>query len=558
MVVQRLGETLVSKKIITSQQLEEALAEANKSGAFLGTILAQKGFALEEAATQALSEELGFPYVDLEKYTLEPGVARLLYLDIAKKFLVLPIFKSANSITVAMANPADKSALEAIQKLLQLRVRPVVAAASKILKRIEAEYGGSAGIMPPGQEIPEIEILDTTDANAAAKVASLAPVVSIVDNLITRAVELNASDIHLEPQGQERFYCRYRLDGILHDMPQLPKKYEAAIISRVKIMANMDIAERRLPQDGRIEMKVGAKGIDLRISTFPTMHGENVVIRILDKSRALISLEGLGMMVEDLKLFEQVIRKPHGILLVTGPTGSGKSTTLYAALTRVNSADKNIMTLEDPIEYEIERVRQSQVNVRAGLTFANGLRSIVRQDPDVIMIGEIRDYETAEIAIHAALTGHLVYSTLHTNDAASSATRLIDMGVEPFLVSSALICVVAQRLVRVLCPQCKEAYQPEKEVLEQAKIEWKEPYQFFREKGCSACRDTGYAGRIGLFELFLPDDELKKMIDKKVSASQIRDTAISKGMSTLRDDGIRKLASGVTSLAEVLRVTLEN
>jgi len=554
MAAKRLGELLVTKKIITNEQLEDALAEQEKTGKFIGEIIVRKGYANEVQVAQGLGEQLGFAYVDLKNYNLEPGISKSLPQEAAEKYRCLPLFKSASVATVAMANPLDVNAVDEISKIMSIRIKPVFAAPSLIQERTIREYQKpELAIVPEGVTEEAGEFLEAD----SVKVASLAPVVSIVDNLIAKAVEIGASDIHLEPEEKD-FHCRYRIDGVLRDMPVLPKKYEAGVISRIKIISNMDIAERRLPQDGRLQTTVGGKVIDLRVSTFPTMHGENVVLRILDKSRALIKLEQLGMVAGTLKLFKEIIHKPHGIILVTGPTGSGKTTTLYAVLSEINSLEKNILTMEDPIEYEISRVRQSQVNVKAGVTFAAGLRSIVRQDPDIIMIGEIRDHETAEIAIHAALTGHLVFSTLHTNDAASAATRLIDMGIEPFLVSSSLICVAAQRLVRVLCPHCKEEYQPEKEVLAQLKITFNPKMKFFREKGCPKCRNTGYSGRLGIFEMFIPDDEIRALIDKKAQASEIRDAAIRKGMETLRQDGIRKLTEGITSLSELLRVTQQD
>ncbi|MBU1122625.1 MAG: ATPase, T2SS/T4P/T4SS family [Candidatus Omnitrophota bacterium] len=551
MAEMRLGELLVNKKLITSSQLNEALKQHHETGEFLGEILVRKGFASEEQVAQSLSEQLGFAYVDLENYNLEPQIIKSLPFDLAVKYQVLPLFKRGDVLTVAMFNPLDLGTIDEIQKLINQRIRPVFAVPSRISKRIEEEYRKTE-FMPILSEIEDIEITGLD----SARVASLAPVVSIVDNLISTAVEMRASDIHLEPQGPH-FYCRLRIDGILHDMPRLPKKYEAAIISRIKIMASMDIAEKRLPQDGRIQTHIDGKNVDLRISTFPTMYGENLVIRILDKTRLLFCLEDLGLSDGDLPVFEQIIHKPHGIILVTGPTGSGKSTTLYAALNKINAVEKNVITMEDPIEYEIKRARQSQVNVKAGLTFASGLRSIVRQDPDVIMIGEIRDRETAEIAIHAALTGHLVFSTLHTNDAASGITRLVDMGIEPFLVSSSVICIVAQRLVRVLCAQCKEQYKPDKEVLDELKIEKKASYKFYRQTGCRQCRDTGYSGRVGIFEILIPDDGVKKLIDKKGSSREIREYIVSEGATLLRQDGMDKLIKGITSLSEIFRVTQE-
>lgn len=549
----RIGELLVTKKLITSEQLDRALEEQRVTGRFLGEILVKKGLTNEEQVAQNLSEQLGFAYVDLAKYNLEPGIVKSLPLEIAKKYLSLPLFKTATTTTVAMANPLDVNAIDEIQRIMKVRIRPVFAQPSQLKMRIEEEYHRPEA---------ELSILDT-DMQALSEldpkqIASLTPVVNIVDNLMAKAIEMGASDIHLEPEAKEHFYCRFRIDGILHDIPALPKKYEAAIISRIKIMAGMDIAEKRLPQDGRLQTTTGNKNVDLRISTFPTMHGENLVIRILDKTRSLLQLEDLGIEGKDLSIFEQIIHKPHGIILITGPTGSGKSTTLYAILNKINSIEKNIITMEDPIEYEVERVRQSQVNVKAGLTFASGLRSIVRQDPDIIMVGEIRDRETAEIAIHAALTGHLVFSTLHTNDATSAATRLVDMGIEPFLVSSSLICIVAQRLVRLLCSHCKEPYSPQPEVLTKLKLAPDASLKFYREKGCQQCRDTGYSGRIGIFEMLIPDDELKKLIDKKASSSEIRNFAFSQRMmKTLREDGLSKLSRGITSLAELLRVTQE-
>ena len=559
MAVKRMGELLVTKKVITSAQLDEALVEQEKSGKFLGEILVKKGYGNEEQVTLALSEQLGFAYVDLSRYKLEPAVVKLLNEEIAKKYSALPIFKSAAAVTVALANPLDVKAIDEIQKAVKERLRLVFARPSQIREHIDREYHKeSFSALHQGQ----VRLADTEAVNLTGmdpvQIASLAPVISIVDNLIAKAVELGASDIHLEPE-REYFYCRFRMDGVLHDMPKLAKKYEAAIISRVKIMSNMDISEKRLPQDGRIQAVAVGRNVDLRISTFPTMYGENLVIRILDKTRSLIRLEDLGMPDATLKIFNAIIHKPHGIILVTGPTGSGKSTTLYAVMMKINSTEQNIVTMEDPIEYEIERVRQSQVNVKAGLTFAVGLRSLVRQDPDVIMIGEVRDHETAEIAIHAALTGHLVFSTLHTNDAPSAATRLIDMEIEPFLVSSALICVVAQRLLRVLCPRCKEAYSPTQELLDKLKVNSSVSgsVTFYREKGCQECRNTGYSGRMGIFEMLVPDDDIKRLIGKKASATEIRDAAIRKGMKTMYEDGIDKFLQGITGISEVLRVTHE-
>ncbi len=546
-----LAEVLISKNLITATQWQEAVAVEEKSGRSAFEILLDKGWLQETQLSQSLSELSGLAFVDLDKYASDEHLVRVFPRESAEKYCMLPIFESASSVTVAMANPLDEEALTEAQRLFTSRVRPVVATPTQLKDRIQMEYQKNSvpdfiAPAPPDVNAEESPLVETE------KVASLAPVIGLVDQLITKAVEMGASDIHIEPQAQ-RIACRYRVDGILQSMSPLPKEYDMAIISRIKIMANMDIAEKRLPQDGRLQTKAAGKAIDLRISSFPTLYGENLVLRILDRSRAMIKLEQLGMPPVFLDLFKGLIHLPHGMLLVTGPTGSGKTTTLYAGLNQINSLEKNIMTLEDPVEYEIERVRQSQVNVKAGLTFASGLRSIVRQDPDIIMIGEIRDFQTAEIAIHAALTGHLVLSTLHTNNAVSAAARLIDIGVEPFLISSALLGVLAQRLIRVLCPHCKQPYKPDPDLLE--KLELPLDTQFYQEKGCVKCRNSGFSGRLGIFELFVLNDEIKGMINRKLPAHEIAAAAVKGGMRTLRDDGIAKLVEGTTSLSEVLRVT---
>lgn len=564
--MKRIGQHLVNKGVVSQKQLDEAIREQETSGEFIGTILVNKGYATEEAVAKGLSEELGYAYMDLSKYSIEPEAIKLIPEDICSKYLAIPIYQSGSNLTVAMANPLDNDAIEEIRKVSGLQVRPVFSPISKIRDRIEQEYGRKEApskertveigykYAPPSTE-PKKEV------DELIEVASLAPVIQVVDSIITKAVEQGASDIHLEPE-QKHFYCRYRIDGILRDYPEPPKRYEAAIVSRIKIMANMDIAEKRLPQDGRIQMTVANKNVDLRVSTFPTINGENVVLRILDRSRAFLELNQLGFPSDTLKAFEKAISRPYGMILATGPTGSGKTTTLYAALNKVNSLDKNIMTLEDPVEYEIPRIRQSQVNPKAGLTFATGLRSMVRQDPDIIMIGEVRDKETADIAIHAALTGHLVFSTLHTNDAASAATRLIDIGVEPFLVTSSVAAIIAQRLIRTLCPHCKKSYTPTKEELEvlgAEKILKAEAVKlvFYKETGCKRCYETGYAGRSGIFELLIPNDEIKELISKKTSATLLNEAACRAGMKTLREDGALKVKEGITTVTEVLRVTKE-
>ena len=555
----QLGEILIEKGIITPHQLKEALEEQKAaSGRFLGAILVSRGVASEEQVALALSEQLGFVYVDVRDVDIEPRVIELVPEEVCRRLAVLPLFITQGMLTVAMDNPLDVKAIDELQLLTNFRIKPVFGCPSAIYDVIEREYGFSSGKRKVEEKVeisrPKAKVSDKL--SRLMREASLGHVVEMVNYIITHAVEMGASDIHLEPEGK-KFNCRYRIDGVLYSMPQVPKEYEAAVISRIKIMANMDIAEKRLPQDGRIRFRAGDKDVDLRISTFPTIYGENVVVRILDRSKALLELEELGFSKEEHKKFEELIRRPHGIILVTGPTGSGKTTTLYAALNRINTPEKNIITLEDPVEYEIPHIRQSQVNIKAGLTFASGLRSIVRQDPDVIMIGEIRDKETADIAIHAALTGHLVFSTLHTNDAPSAAARLIDMRVEPFLVASAVIGVLAQRLVRTLSESCKKQYKSSEELKEKLGFKNNRDYLFYKEVGCQKCRETGYQGRTGVFELLIPNDEIKKLITKKVSADTIRDAAVKAGMKTLRDDALEKVIAGVTSVSELLRVTEE-
>jgi len=387
-----------------------------------------------------------------------------------------------------------------------------------------------------------------------AEIAEDAPIVKLVSLIIMQAVKDKASDVHIEP-AEDKVLVRYRIDGILHEVQQIPKHLQSALASRVKVMARMDIAETRNPQDGRIQLKMENKDLDLRVSSFPTINGENLVLRILDKSSVLMGLAELGFAGKDLKNFDKLIRRPNGIILVTGPTGSGKTTTLYAALSTINSIEKNIITIEDPVEYEIPLIRQTQVNPKAGLTFANGLRSILRQDPDIIMVGEIRDKETAEIAIQASLTGHLVFSTLHTNDAPGALTRLIDMGIEPFLIASSITGILAQRLVRVICPKCKEKYTPSDEVIHDLGL--KEKVELYRGKGCMHCKETGFSGRVGIFELLLMNETIKNMVTAKASSGDIKKNALASGMTTLYEDGIEKIKNGVTTAEEMLRVTEE-
>ncbi|MFH1503870.1 MAG: GspE/PulE family protein [Candidatus Omnitrophota bacterium] len=576
----KLGEVLKEQGIITAKQLEEALKEQKVRGGFIGEILFSRGAVSEEKLARGLSQQLGFAFVDLSEMNIEPKAIDLVPEELCRKYTLVPVMVQ-NTITVAMSNPLNVQAVDEIQSVSGYRARPVFACPAAILKVIEKEYnrqdaGDSSKLS--GDKVYEEARFSTGKASYLPsdqiaflkQSANLAPVINRVNDIISKAVEMGASDIHLEPE-QNSFNCRCRVDGILYSAAEIAFEEQASVISRIKIMANMDIAEKRLPQDGRLRMPVAGRDVDLRVSTFPTMHGENVVIRILDRFGGILKLEQLGFSKENLMLFSQLIHRPYGIILVTGPTGSGKTTTLYAALNDINSLEKNIITLEDPVEYEIPHIRQSQVNVKAGLTFAKGLRSIVRQDPDIIMIGEIRDKETADIAIHAALTGHLVFSTLHTNDAPSAVARLIDMGVEPFLVASSVIGILAQRLVRTLCDSCKEKYTPSAELLKEIGIrasytppslrasrsEAKQSLIFYKEKGCHKCKQRGYKGRIGIYEFLIPNDRTKELIGRKASAPILRDEVVQAGMKTLRDAGFEKVAKGITSASELFRVTEE-
>ncbi len=558
----KLGQILIDRGLITPAQLEDALSEQGVTGRFFGEILVGRGVLTEEKIARALSEQLGFGFVDLKEIPVETQAMELVSREICEKNTLIPVFISQNTLTVAMTNALDVNVVDQIQAACRMRVRPVFACASDIRKALEKQASpGKSDVFKSsatlgGKLIPAETLLGPSPT--MEQQANLRPVIERVNQIVEKAVEMGASDIHLEPE-KKKFVCRFRVDGVLHTMPPIPFEEQAAILSRIKIMADMDIAEKRLPQDGRFRAHVAQREVDLRVSTFPSIYGENMVMRILDRSAGLLRMEDLGFAPKNLEVFRKLIRKPYGMILVTGPTGSGKTTALYSALSELNSAEKNIITLEDPVEYEISNVRQSQINVKAGLTFALGLRSIVRQDPDIIMIGEIRDKETADIAIHAALTGHLVLSTLHTNDAPSAAARLIDMGVEPFLVSSSVIAILAQRLIRTLCSTCKLEYKPSKELLVQLGVEDKTTQNivFYKETGCPKCKNYGYAGRSGIYELLVPNDRVRDLITKKSPASLIMEEASKAGMITLRQAGIEKIVKGITSVSEILRVTEE-
>lgn len=549
----RIGELLVEQGLITHQQVNEALEEQKLTGEKIGEILIRKGWLSREELDRVLVMQTGIARFNLSDYIIEPDVVKFVSEDFARKYKVIPVFLIENTLTVAMANPTNVFIIDELQRITKLNVEPVLAEEMDIRKAQDQYYGGTGSL----QEI--IASIDKEKLAEGEKLGEEAPIIKIVNHLIVQAVQAKASDIHMEPE--EKFLgVRYRIDGMLQRRSSLPKDLAGAIISRFKIMAGLDIAEKRLPQDGRILMKIGNKDIDFRVSTCPTVHGENVVLRILDKSGLVLGLESLGFPSREFSLFKELLSTPYGIILVTGPTGSGKTTTLYAALQILNKEDVNILTVEDPVEYYFSGMRQVHVNPKAGLTFASALRSFLRQDPNIIMVGEIRDLETAEIAVQAALTGHLVFSTLHTNDAPTAFTRLIDMGVEPFLVSSSLLGVLAQRLVRKVCDKCKESFKPSDELLKHLGLEDKigKDIKFNRGRGCKLCNQSGYKGRIGIFELLRNSSGIQELVLKKSSADEVRALAIKEGMVTLREVAIEKLLSGITSPEEVIRVTLES
>ncbi|MEJ5367942.1 MAG: type II secretion system ATPase GspE [Bryobacteraceae bacterium] len=542
----RLGEILVAKGLLEAEELERALELQRERGDKLGRILVDLGFASQRDIVQALSEQLEIPVAKLDGPPLVTPETERLPARFLRQARVFPLRMDGGALVLAMADPLDFETLAAVRTATGLRVRAEIAPESDLADALDRYYGEeeteAAAVGEDAESAAELEQL--------RDMASEAPVIRLVNAMIAQAVEKRASDIHIEPFEKE-VKVRFRIDGVLQEQEPPPRELKAAVISRLKLMAKMNIAERRLPQDGRIKMKTLGREVDLRVSTLPTLYGESVVMRLLDRSAGdFYDLRNLGFDEHMLRRMEHFTSLPHGIFLVTGPTGSGKSTTLYSALKRINQSDKKIITIEDPVEYQMDGINQIHVNPQIGLTFAAGLRHIVRQDPDVIMVGEIRDYETAEVAIRAALTGHFVYSTLHTNDAPSAITRLTDMGVENYLICSSLVAVLAQRLVRVICTGCKERdgerLTPSGEMV-----------PAWRGRGCERCFGTGYLGRVGIFEMMEMNDEIRKLVMAGADAAVLTEAARRNGMRSLREDGWLKVAQGVTTAEEVLRVTQE-
>jgi len=554
----KIAQKLVESSLVSQEQLSKAVAAQQQTGGSLSYNLVKTGAISEMAFAEFMGQVYNVPAVDLESIEIDKTAVELIPGDVATKFQVVPVRREGRVLTVAMANPDNIFAIDDIKFITGFEVRAVVATESSIKRSIDDLYDSADSLATIMGEIEDdIEIIDETEEDIGIdEVQSVdAPVVKLVNSLISDAVAKGASDIHIEPY-EKQLRVRYRIDGMLHEMMSPPFKMKAAIISRLKIMAELDIAEKRVPQDGRIKIRMQNKSIDLRVSTLPTIFGEKIVMRILDQSNLEIDLTRLGFHQLALAKFLNAIESPYGMVLVTGPTGSGKSTTLYSALSKINRPHANIMTAEDPVEYNLAGINQVNVNEDIGLSFAAALKAFLRQDPNIVMVGEIRDLETASIATKAALTGHLVLSTLHTNDAASSVNRMIDMGIEPFLVSSSVIMIVAQRLVRRLCDKCKEPAKMHPEALRELGImETPDELSIYEARGCVSCNETGYRGRVGLYEVMDVGPVVRELIIERASTALIKKKAIEEGMMTLRQDGLEKFKRGDTSLEEVLRET---
>lgn len=558
----RFGEILVSRGVVSPEDLQRAVAlQSEHPDTRIGTLLLRLGMITSRDIATTLSEQLSLPLLSQEDFPEFP----ILEERVSTRFLhdaqALPLHEDEERVVIGMTDPLDTYTIEAFRILTGRTVDIRITAPEDFETAYEKLYGSGRSAM--GQIVDDIEMAEVSDLDEDIQhlkdLASEAPVIRLVGLIMRRALETRASDIHIEP-FENRLFVRYRIDGIIHEQESPPRKLSAAIISRIKIMANLDIAERRLPQDGRIKLRIGGKEVDLRVSTVPTMHGESVVMRILDKGGVPLNFSTLGFDRDIQELFVELLMRPHGILLVTGPTGSGKTTSLYTALHMLNTPDRKILTVEDPVEYQLEGVNQIQVKPQIGLTFANALRSIVRQDPDVIMIGEIRDIETAEIAVQSALTGHLVLSTLHTNDAASTVNRLLDMGMEDYLLTSTVIGIQAQRLVRTLCGACKAPYEALPEVIDEfdlMRFARMAPVTLYRPVGCPACAGTGFNGRVSIMEVMPMTDAIRSLVMRHATSGEIQKAAVAGGMQTMYDNGLRKVVSGVTTIEEVLRVTRE-
>ncbi len=557
-----LSDILYEKGLITEEQLERILKIQEDNNKDLQKIIIDLDILKKDEMMLALADEIGEKYVNLSDINIDPTIVVLIPEEMARRHQLIAIDKDEKKLTVAMANPLDVFAHDELKIRLGYDIESVLSYGDDILKALDVVFGVTDEW---DQVIGKIENMQITvlkeEEKEKSNISAIseseeAPVISLVNLVIMRAVKEKASDIHIEPFGEDTLKVRYRIDGILHDVMSLPRKLQLAVISRIKIMSDLDIAEKRLPQDGRIQVNIVGRKINIRVSILPAVTGESAVLRILDPSSILLELGSLGFSPDILPNYLSLIKRPNGIILVTGPTGSGKSTTLYTTLNLLNSTEKKIMTIEDPVEYRLKGISQVQAKPKIGLTFAAGLRSFLRQDPDIMLVGEIRDKETAEIAVQAALTGHIVLSTLHTNDAPSSVIRLIDMGIEPFLISSSVIGIIAQRLVRSICPKCKKEIKitPDIEkILDEYKIS-NNKISLYKGEGCSYCKNTGYKGRIAIFELMVITENIRDLISKNVPTGKLREAAIKEGMCQLREDGIKKVCEGITTIDEILRV----
>ncbi len=562
-----LADILVSEGIITTNQIKKCQDEQNKSEVPFEQTVLTMGFATKESIANSLGTYYDVPYMDLDTYDIDPNVLKLVCYSLARRYKFLPLFKITDSLTIAISNPRNLYGIDEIRDILDCNIGVTVSTESQILQSLDKLYGSTVEDLTDivddivqnefddlGEEIEVEKIKEVNLEAISEEELENSPVVKLLNTIVHRAIREGVSDIHIQHEANSML-IRYRLDGILYHASTLPKKLRNTLVSRIKVISGMNIAENRLPQDGRFKVRITGREFDFRVSTMPTVFGECVVMRILDQRTAAMSLDQLGFSTGSLDIYQSFIERPNGIVLITGPTGSGKTTTLYASLNKINSPEKNIITVEDPVEYHLSLIRQTQINTKAGVTFASAMKSILRQDPDVIMIGEMRDRETAEIAIQAAMTGHLVFSTLHTNDAPGAISRLIDMGIEPFLIASSVIGIVAQRLVRANCSHCTETYVPGERLLKGAGIQDRTNITFSKGKGCEHCRDSGYKGRLGLYETLAVDNTIRCLIIKQetphVIAKSARET---QSFKSLVDDGINKVTNGLTSLEEVLTV----
>lgn len=567
---EKIIEILRDSKLVSEQDLKDVMDKQKKDGGNLGKLLVDKALISQKDLATLLSSELNIPVLNLSRLKIDPKVVKLIPEKMARQYTLIPTSKIGNNLTVCMADPLNVFAIDGIKALTSFDIEPIISTEKEIVEAISNYYGVETTQL--AEILKEIETVDgaetvevskfeetaTLDIEEATQLSKIPPIVKVVNLMLNEALEKRASDIHIEPR-EDKLRIRYRIDGVMYDAFQLAKKDKNAILTRLKIMSGLDITQWRLPQDGRFRIKTRDKEVDFRVSVLPLTHGSKIVLRALDKSSLSLGLDKLGFLSETFAVFKEAVSRPYGMILITGPTGSGKSTTLYSILTKLNTPEKNIVTIEDPVEYQIEGITQMQVNPDIKLTFASGLRSVLRQSPDIVLIGEIRDFETADVAIKASLTGQLLFSTLHTNDAVGVITRLVDMGVEPFLVASSLIAVTAQRLCRRICPYCKEPTEIRSSVLERLniKLDSKKRPRIYSSKGCNKCNHTGYYGRMGTMEIFLVDEEIRQMIINRAPEDEIKKYLNKKGMKTLMNNAIKKWLSGQTTLEEVLRITTE-